>query len=205
MWLKYFHKEAAGAGSIEWIETHDVAATVEDLESTYAHSDLYRGVTYEVVEHPPRWVVERALKAEGRRIRAANAAIARLVDLLPHTQPCPQCTAPGAAGDTDNVACPTCGRWVAVSQLVSWLLPDDSAIVFLLKILAADAIAETIPFDVVSGDVVFARLVQRRLVTGTATGPGSRTVYKLTERGRAEAILHRKRAFIEFVGGRTGA
>lgn len=65
MWMKWNHKFAHGPGETEWLEIHpkeDVRDLIEELSQEYSYANLYRGISYELLETAPKEIIIEQLK-----------------------------------------------------------------------------------------------------------------------------------------------
>lgn len=204
-WLKWHHKFSSGNQYWQWkLVADDVTEEsareeiLPELADQYSHSEHYRGIDFEVVDHAPRWVLEQKLHAIGGEVVELQKLLQTYADLVSSCIDCQQCARARAPTvdeyqlivSRERVHCPTCGREVLRSTLDFWLMPSDKAAVQLLgRIVKRSPIVTKTERTVPKKDeAALARLSKLGLVTGSFYR-GKNTL-EASKRGEEEWVKH---------------
>jgi hypothetical protein len=88
MWIKYTHTFASGEVTWEWadIGSDTSKEAVEDflteLQREYDWSEHYRGVDYEIIELPPREILQKRIDSAMKMIQNLQLRVSRYTEDL---------------------------------------------------------------------------------------------------------------------------
>lgn len=206
MWIKYRFRFAAHHGSWEWLHVDSVKTQADAEEHVdeevrrlrYDDSERFRGADVELVPAAPQWVVERALRAAGMQLTAAEREVQKYVTMLTETSPCLQCDSAVAVtySNASRLHCPSCGRLVDPTTITFLLMPTETAAVALLKIIVEKGPLygpRDWPFDENAPDkFAFQRLVDLGLASGSSKN--DKYTVEASARGIREWQVHKEHA-----------
>ena len=206
-WLKWHHKFSSGHQHWQWnlIDDDETEKSVREnvlaeLADEYNHSEHYRGIDFEIIDHAPQWVVEMKINAVGDKITTLEQLKQKYLLLVPTCIDCQQCA--GARAPTDEERrkrsyheiehCPTCGRELWAASLDFWLMPSDKAAVKLLGSLVyggpRTSRSERLK-PPVDDEKAYSRLAKLGLVVGSSYQ--HKYIVEASERGKVEWAKHK--------------
>lgn len=81
MWMKWHHKWADGPGEDNWViisHEEDAEELSYEYSQEYNYADLYRGISYEVLETAPKEIINREFEKQKQYLEIIQARVDNL-------------------------------------------------------------------------------------------------------------------------------